>query len=101
MLDDNWVCTGEYTQDYCIRNRAILEKNISMILNFEDVKTLEKISITDLVHDFGSRYKRNEIESVDEYFELLDNQGHDKLLFTAGVNRSRFEDIQDFLDDLY
>ena len=64
-----------------------------MILNFEDSQTLLKLTLTDLVHDFGARYKKNLINCFDDYFEFLDMQGHDKILFMAGVNRSKFEEI--------
>ena len=43
-----------------------------MILDFEDSQTLLKLTLTDLVHDFGARYKKNMIDSVDNYFEFLD-----------------------------
>ena len=44
-----------------------------------------------MVFDFGARFESGEINSIDEYFMLLDDNSQIKLRFIAGTHRDRFD----------
>jgi len=44
-----------------------------------------------LLHDFGTRYKRGDVESVDKYFNMLEENGADRLFLDAIVKRNEFD----------
>ena len=43
------------------------------------------------MYDFGARFEEGEINSIDEYYKLLDDNNQIKLRFIAGTHRDRFE----------
>ena len=53
----------------------------------------------DITHDFGMRYKKGEIESVDKYFKYMDDKGADRLFFEGLMRKSDFESMREHLDD--
>ena len=64
----------------------------SLRLDFSD-KTLSTSSgiLDNMVYDFGARFESGEIESIEEYYQLLDDKSQTKLRFMAGTHRERFE----------
>ena len=52
-----------------------------------------------LTHDFGTRYKRGDINGVDQYFTLLEEKGAERLFFEALMKRDEFEKLAEALDD--
>ena len=44
-----------------------------------------------MVYDFGVRFESGEINSIEDYFKLLDDNSQIKLRFMAGTHRPNFE----------
>ena len=52
-----------------------------------------------MINDFGAKYKVSEVESVHEYFKMLDEANAERLFFEALRNKSDFEGMRDTLDE--
>ena len=72
---------------------------MSLIMNLNDPEFHQNGTLKDVVHDFGMRYKRGELESIDKYFHLLSEGGAHKLLLDSLMERGKFEQMAENLDD--
>ena len=52
-----------------------------------------------MLYDFGVKKKKGEIETVDEYFKMIDDKGADKLLLDAIMEREKFERMEEGIDE--
>ena len=55
--------------------------------------------MTQLVHDFGVRYKTADVEDVDAYLQYLDEMGASRAFLDTLMERDRFETMRERLDE--
>ena len=55
--------------------------------------------MSQVIHDFGIRYKQSDVEGVDDYLEYLDEQNADRIFLDTLMRRYDFENLKDSLDD--
>ena len=61
MIKDEWDTVGDLTTDYVNLNKAKVVENASLLIDFNDTKTLLDVTVKQMVNDFGSRYKTGAI----------------------------------------
>ena len=99
VLEDGWLADNEITQQYYEQNNERLQQSASLIKDFSDQEFLKEGTMKQLLHDFGTRYKRGDVESVDKYFNMLEDNGADRLFLDAIVKRNEFDQMAEALDD--
>ena len=69
-------------------------------LDFGNGELMNDKKVVDLLYDFAIKFRKGTVDSVDDYFKLLDEAKHIKLLVDCGLKRDQFESTADFFDDL-
>ena len=100
VVEYGWNPIDQKTKEYYDKNKAKIEQNKTLVKDFSDCEASDEVKFKEILYDFGSRYKKGEIEDLESYFEHLDKTGCDKVLFDAGMRREEFEKLSEFIDDL-
>lgn len=67
--------------------------------DWEKPEEVESLNMKDLLSDYASRYKRGMIDDIDAYLKMVHDHGYDQHFFDIGMNRTKFDDMTEFLDD--
>ncbi len=69
-----WLALDELAQEYLVENFAKINAFNDLKLDFSDNGLVNKSGILDgMVYDFGVRFESGEINSIEDYYKLLDN----------------------------
>ena len=83
LLDDDWEACNVRTSDYYRENAHKIKDNQDLELNLNDKARMEGKTVRDLLYDFAIRFKRGEIYSPQDYFQLLEKSDNIRLLVNA------------------
>ena len=98
-MQDGWILSNKITEDYYHDNKVKLIKSASLMKDLTDANFTDIATVRDLLYDFGAKYKRNLTKDADAYLQDLDDRGLEKLFFDAGLQREKFDNFQEFIDE--
>ena len=75
MIESGCVPVNNLTTAYFNLNSKLIEKNQSLIKDLSDIEFQEQATMEELYNDFGTRYEKADLDSVDGYFKLLKKKG--------------------------
>ena len=85
VIEEGWLAGNEESQEYYRQNNAKINRNVSLLRDFDDLEWTEQATVKEVLHDFGMRYKADTIDDVDSYFKYLSDIGQDRIFFEAGM----------------
>ena len=94
-IEDGWLAANDQSQLYYEENKARLLGNLLLIKDLNDAKVVTAMKFNDILYDFGARYKKGEYDDADQYFDMLEKLGHQKLFFDAIMKRDEFDKMVD------
>ena len=99
VIDDHWLPNNEPAKIYTRDNETRLRQKAAIKKDLNDAEFKKSGTLKEIINDFGAKYKVSEVESVHDYFKMLDEANAERLFFEALRNKSDFEGMRDTLDE--